>query len=103
MHIITTVDDDSLVSMDDGYYLAFRLTAHIGRSAYDKYTAIGVNDDSDSLVFDNVPCGCKTTDGRLYCDRHYRSKLLDLWKNLPIDKVRTISLMFYGSWDSSVG
>ena len=73
--------------------LAFRLTPGIQRSAYDKYISIGNNDDDDDLVKSRVPCGCKTTDGRLFCDRHYRSRLLDMWDRLGIEKVTKTTTM----------
>ena len=73
--------------MGDGYYMAFRAQPGISKPVYQRFIDKGNNDDDDAIVFNNVPCGCKTTDGRLPCDRHYRSKLLDLWDRLPIDKV----------------
>ncbi|KAK7114311.1 uncharacterized protein [Littorina saxatilis] len=77
-----------LIELGNGQYLAFRITPGVGSPAYDKYVAVKDSDDTEFLVFQNVPEGCKTTDGRLFCDRHYRSKLLDLWDKLPIGLVR---------------
>ncbi|KAK7114310.1 uncharacterized protein [Littorina saxatilis] len=79
---------DNLIKLDNGYFLAFRITPGIQSSAYEKFMADGNSDDTDCLVFQNVPEGCKTTDGRLSCDRHYRSRILDLWDRLPIARVR---------------
>ncbi|XP_070191486.1 uncharacterized protein [Littorina saxatilis] len=79
---------DNLIKLDNGYFLAFRITPGIQSSAYKKFMADGNSDDTDCLVFQNVPEGCKTTDGRLSCDRHYRSRLLDVWNRHPIARVR---------------
>ncbi|KAK7104888.1 uncharacterized protein [Littorina saxatilis] len=79
---------DRLLKLDNGYYLAFRITPGIQSSAYQKFVAVGKSDDPDCLVVQNVPEGCKTTDGRRFCDRHYRSRLIDLWDQLPILRVR---------------
>nr|QIQ54694.1 capsule gland specific secretory protein [Reishia bronni] len=80
--------DRRLITDNEGYLLAFRLTGGIKKSAYDKYVAVGLYDDSNDLVFYSMPCGCKTTNSSLYCDRHYRSVLLDLMPLLPVEKVR---------------
>ncbi|XP_076463578.1 uncharacterized protein LOC143295821 [Babylonia areolata] len=78
--------DGGVVRQGD-YTLAFRLTPGIGQSSYDTYTKVGHNDD-DPLVRRVLPAGCLTVDGSLPCDRHYRSKVLDLWDRLRVEKAR---------------
>ncbi|KAK7467789.1 hypothetical protein BaRGS_00036977 [Batillaria attramentaria] len=73
-----------LVFLEDNCVLAFRATAGIGRSAYDRYVATGTNDDSP-LARSALPCGCLTVNGSLPCDRHYRSRILDDWPSSLID------------------
>ena len=77
-----------LLFLDNGYALAFRLTAGIGHNSFEKYTAVGRNDDADGLTLAGVPCGCLTVNGSLPCDRHFRSRLLDAWPASLIDRVR---------------
>jgi hypothetical protein len=73
----------------DAFYTVFRVTAGNKISAYDTFNLVGHNDDDD----DNMPCGCRTTDGRKFCDRHYRSGLLDRWGDLNVDKVMMTILL----------
>ncbi|XP_076450694.1 uncharacterized protein LOC143286793 isoform X2 [Babylonia areolata] len=80
---------------DGEYILAFRLTPGIGKSSYDTYTKVGYNDD-DPLVRRVMPAGCLTVDGSQPCDRHYRSKVLDLWDGLRV-KEAWVSLYVNGS------
>ncbi|XP_076450150.1 uncharacterized protein LOC143286462 [Babylonia areolata] len=80
---------------DGEYILAFRLTPGIGKSSYDTYTKVGYNDDVP-LVRTVMPAGCLTVDGSQPCDRHYRSKVLDLWDGLRVEKAR-VSLYVNGS------
>ncbi|KAK7480628.1 hypothetical protein BaRGS_00028100 [Batillaria attramentaria] len=76
-----------LVFMEDHSVLAFRATAGVGVSAYERYVATGSNDDSP-LARSDLPCGCLTVNGSLPCDRHYRSRILDDWPSSSIDTVR---------------
>ena len=71
--------------LKNGYYLAFRATARVNVSVYDAYNSPTHHDD-DGVERANIPCGCMTM-GLKNCDRHYRSKILDLWNDLPIVKV----------------
>lgn len=77
---------EKFIREEKDYFLAFRLSGGIGTSAYDKYVSVGQNDDNNDIIYSTVPCGCKTTEGN--CDRHYRSELLDLWPELPVEKVK---------------
>ncbi|KAK7491335.1 hypothetical protein BaRGS_00017436, partial [Batillaria attramentaria] len=74
---------------DDDWMLAFRATAGIGRPVYDAWTDVGHHDD-DPMTRATLPCGCTTVNGSLPCDRHYRSRLLDLWPSASIDEVRLV-------------
>nr|KAG5696039.1 hypothetical protein BaRGS_017151 [Batillaria attramentaria] len=75
-----------LFRMDDNSILAFRLTAGTDSSAYGRYTSVGYNDDHP-MVHAGWNCGCRSVDGILPCNRHYRSRFLDLWPSSLIDTV----------------
>ncbi|KAK7482378.1 hypothetical protein BaRGS_00026397, partial [Batillaria attramentaria] len=76
-----------LFRMDDNSILAFRLTAGTDSSAYGRYTSVGYNDDHP-MVHAGWNCGCRSVDGILPCNRHYRSRFLDLWPSSLIDTVK---------------
>ncbi|KAK7467788.1 hypothetical protein BaRGS_00028097 [Batillaria attramentaria] len=82
-----------LVFLEDHSVLAFRVTAGVGRAAYDRYVTNGTNDDSP-LDRSDLPCGCLTVNGSLPCDRHYRSRILDDWPGSLIDTVRWFPLRY---------
>ncbi|XP_076466947.1 uncharacterized protein LOC143298123 [Babylonia areolata] len=75
--------------VDDDWMLAFRATAGIGQPVYDAWTHKGHHDD-DPMSRQTLPCGCTTVNGSLPCDRHYRSRLLDIWPSASIDQVRLV-------------
>ncbi|KAK7504896.1 hypothetical protein BaRGS_00003924 [Batillaria attramentaria] len=68
-------------------FLAFRLTAGVNQSAYDKYVDSGTHDDTPQARASLLP-GCLTLNGSLPCNTHYRSRLLDEWPGDAIDTVR---------------
>ena len=72
--------------LDNHYYLAFRGTAGINSSVYDAYTSS--TDDDDAFSRSTMPCGCLGVDGRAFCDRHYKSRIINLWTALDIREVR---------------
>nr|KAG5712322.1 hypothetical protein BaRGS_023901 [Batillaria attramentaria] len=67
-------------------FLAFRLTAGVNQSAYDKYVDSGTHDDTPQARASLLP-GCLTLNGSLPCNTHYRSRLLDEWPGDAIDTV----------------
>ncbi|XP_076470497.1 uncharacterized protein LOC143300601 isoform X2 [Babylonia areolata] len=77
-----------LIRDQDGFLMVFRLTAGLGKSPLDRYAAVGDADDAGDMFFSLLPCGCKSANGSLPCDRHFRSVLLDLWPRLAVDKVK---------------
>jgi len=67
------------IELDNGNIMLFRVQPGILKESYTRYTNVGQSDDANAAVFDAVPSGCKGTDGREFCDRHYRSQVLDMW------------------------
>ena len=68
------------------WILVFRATRYINQSAYDTWLNVGRYDDFP-LLRHNVPIGCLTTNGSHYCDRHFKSKLIDMWDSANIEEV----------------
>ena len=68
------------------WILVFRATRNINQSAYDTWLNVGRYDDSP-LLRHNVPIGCLSTNGSHYCDRHFRSKLIDMWDSANVEEV----------------
>nr|KAG5712323.1 hypothetical protein BaRGS_023902 [Batillaria attramentaria] len=80
-------NSSSQFSAADGLqFLAFRLTAGVNQSAYDKYVDSGTHDDTPQARASLLP-GCLTLNGSLPCNTHYRSRLLDEWPGDAIDTV----------------
>ncbi|XP_076455552.1 uncharacterized protein LOC143290141 [Babylonia areolata] len=74
------------VILENGYTLAFRGTAGIDKSVYDKYTS----DDHDDTpkARKRLSCDCLKVKGRK-CKQHYKSRIITGWHNrLNIEKVR---------------
>ncbi|XP_076471834.1 uncharacterized protein LOC143301430 [Babylonia areolata] len=84
-----TRERDRLIE-EDVFYLVFRVQAGLNQSAYARYMDTNnANDDDDAIDLDfAIWYGCTSIDGRLPCDRHFRSRILDKWEHLPIEEVR---------------
>ncbi|XP_041365177.1 uncharacterized protein LOC121380429 [Gigantopelta aegis] len=71
------------------WILVFRATSRINQSAYDTWTTPGHYDDYPALRHD-VPVGCLSVNGSHSCDRHFKSKLIDIWNSSNIAQVRLV-------------
>ncbi|XP_041367477.1 uncharacterized protein LOC121382061 [Gigantopelta aegis] len=74
---------------DDDWVLVFRATRLINQSAYDTWVNPGHYDDYPALRQD-VPVGCLSVNGSHYCDRHYKSKLINIWNSANIAQVKLV-------------
>ena len=87
MHCSIICDFPVLDFVQDGdWILVFRATAGINISAYEAWMTTGQYDDHPAIRPD-VPVGCTSVNGSHFCDRHFRSKLLDTWDVSSIDEV----------------
>ncbi|XP_041365179.1 uncharacterized protein LOC121380431 [Gigantopelta aegis] len=77
------------VVLYDDWILAFRATAHINQSAYTTWITPGHYDDHPAIRHD-VPIGCSSVNSSHFCDRHFRSKLIDKWNSFNIDQVKVV-------------
>ncbi|KAK7476344.1 hypothetical protein BaRGS_00032403 [Batillaria attramentaria] len=73
------------IKLSDDFVIAFRAQAGIGKSVMDAFRKTGYHDDT-AVARSEMPCGCFDVHG--WCDRHYRSRVLDNWSTYGVHQVK---------------
>ncbi|XP_012943944.1 uncharacterized protein LOC101864651 [Aplysia californica] len=108
-HQQTSSHDDRWLSVnkqsDTDWQMVFRATRGIGVRAYDHWMNSSYHDDNFDLA-SSIPIGCLTVDTSLPCDRHFRTRALDEWKDVKYVQFaffRAGSKVAYVTFDGSAG